>query len=73
MIKGFFIDSDINSTSFIKLSAPSIKSVSRTVNARLARTLQRRILAMSLNASCYRLSMIRASRATMLNEVVQEN
>lgn len=51
-VKGFFFDSHINLMSFIKLSPPNIKSVSRTVNRLLARTLHRRTLAISLNASC---------------------
>ncbi len=51
MVTGFLRDSRIRTQSFISESPPSIRSVSRMVEGRLARTRQRRTLAMSLNTS----------------------
>ena len=51
MVMGCRRDSRIRAQSFIRDSPPSIRSVSRTVEGRLAKTRQRRTLAMSLNTS----------------------
>lgn len=50
-VKGFLMDSRIRVARFIKLSPPNIRSISRTVNFRLAKTRHRSTLAISLNAS----------------------
>ena len=50
-VMGFLRDSSIRCHSFISDSPPSIKSVSRAVEGRLARTRQRKIFAISLNTS----------------------
>ena len=48
---GFLRDSRMRCQSFMRDSPPSIKSVSRIVEGRLAKTRQRRTFAMSLNTS----------------------
>lgn len=50
-VKGFLRDSRISVVSVRKLSPPRIKSASRILKGRLASTLHRKTLAMSLNAS----------------------
>ena len=51
MVMGFVRDSRHRAQSLISDSPPRIRSVSRTVEGRLAKTRQRRTLAMSLNTS----------------------
>ena len=51
MVMGFLRDSRVKSHSVISESPPNIRSVSRIVEGRLARTRQRRTFAMSLNTS----------------------
>lgn len=48
---GRFSGSPINAHSFIKLSPPSMRSISRGLNGLLAKTLHRSTFAISLNTS----------------------